>query len=309
MIMLRPFAHRRTGNPMKHALSRTCLSGLAVLGLGATMALAACSKDEDTVEAGCEPAHENVKTIKDGTLTVGAVDSVPFSSYNNGDPEGIDVEMVEQIAEDNCLNVDWEQSSYSDGIQSITGGRLDMVIGAMDRTQEREKVVDFTASTYLDGMGIASRDGYQNVRDMEAADSVGTIAGYQLVGDMKAIFGKRLKTYPSSVELKADFEAGRLDAAMDSYGNVAEPYKGIKGVTIALANKDPDPRVEGLVKTPHSAFPVTKGNDSLREAASDSINEMRKDGKTKKLLAEHSLPDDLVGTEEQMAKEYSIPED
>lgn len=293
---------------MKHTKSRASLAGLAIVGLGASMMLGACSKDDDAVDENCKPKHENIDTVKDGTLTVGAVDILPFSSYNNGDPEGIDVEIAKQVAKDNCLNVQWEQSTYSDAMTSINGGKLDMAIGCIDRTEEREKVVDFTSSTYLDGLGIASKKGYKTIKDMESAKSVGTIDGYLWVNDMKKIFGKRLKTYPSSVELKADFDAGRLDAAVDSYGTAADVYGDIDDITIALANSEPDKRIGALVKTPQAAFPITKGNKSLKEAASDSIDDQRKDGSVEKLLQDKDLTKDLLGTEEEMKDVYTVPE-
>jgi polar amino acid transport system substrate-binding protein len=292
---------------MKHTKSRAALAGLAILGLGTSMALASCSKTDDAVSKDCKPAHENVKTVKKGTLTVGAIDILPFSSYNNGKPEGIDVDIAKRVAKDNCLTVSWKSSTYADAVQSIKAKKIDMAIGTIDRTEERQEAVDFSASTYLDGMGLASKKGYKTMKDMESAKSVGTIDGYLWVDDMKKIYGSKLKTYPSSVELKADFDAGRLDAAVDSYGTAAVMYKKEKGVSIALANAKPDKRVGALTKAPQAAFPLTKGNKSLNEAASDSIEKMRKDGDIKKLLAAKDLTEDLAGTNEEMAEAYSVP--
>lgn len=294
---------------MKHSRSRASLAGLAIIGLGATMTLGACSKDEDTVASDCKPKHENIKTVKDGTLTVGTLDILPWASYNNGDPEGIDVGIAKQIAKDNCLNLNWEQTNVSDSVQSIQGGKLDMAIGCINRTKAREKAVDFSATTYLDGTGIASKAGYKTVKDLEKnAKKVGGIDGYLWVDDMKKILGKRLQTYPSSVELKADFDAGRLDAAVDSYGTIEDLYGDIDGVSTALANADPDKRVGALVQAPQAAFPMAKGNTSLKEAAGDSIAEQREDGTIEKLLKDKGLSKELMGTQEEVDEAYSVPD-
>jgi polar amino acid transport system substrate-binding protein len=293
---------------MKLTTTRRAFAGVAILGLGASMALTSCSKTEDSVADDCKPAHDNIETVTDGTLTVGAIDILPFSSYNDGEPEGIDVDIVKQIAKDNCLNLAWESSTYSDSMQSIKGEQLDMAIGVINRTEEREKVVDFTSSTYLDGMGIASKKGWKTIKDMEAAKTIGTIDGYLWVDDMKKVYGAgNVKTYPSSVELKADYDAGRLDAAVDSYGTTEELYGDIDGITVALANAEPDDRIGALVQSPQAAFPIKKGNDSLNEAASDSIDKMREDGEIEKLLTDKNLTKDLLGTDEEMEEAYSVP--
>ncbi|MGO3151976.1 MAG: substrate-binding periplasmic protein [Galactobacter sp.] len=293
---------------MKLTTTRRAFAGIAILGLGASMALTSCSKSEDTVADDCKPAHENVDTVKDGTLTVGAIDILPFSSYNGGDPEGIDVDIVKQIAKDNCLNVSWKSSTYADAIQSIDASKIDMAIGVINRTEEREKKADFTASTYLDGMGIASTKGYKTIKDLEKAGTVGTIDGYLWVDDLKKVLGaKNVKTYPSSVELKSDYDAGRLDAAIDSYGTTVELYSDVDDITVSLANAEPDDRIGALVQSPQAAFPIKKGNDSLNEAASDTIKEMRKNGEIEKLLADKDLTKDLLGTDEEIESAYSVP--
>ncbi|MGO1320118.1 MAG: substrate-binding periplasmic protein [Galactobacter sp.] len=293
---------------MKLTTSRRAFAGIAILGLGASMALTSCSKSEDTVADDCKPAFENVETVKDGTLTVGAIDILPFSSYNGGDPEGIDVEIVKQIAKDNCLNLSWKSSTYSDAVQSIDAKKIDMAIGVINRTEEREKKADFTSSTYLDGMGIASKEGYKTIKDIEAAKTVGTIDGYLWVDDLKDVVGaSKVKTYPSSVELKADFDAGRLEVAIDSYGTTEELYGDIDGITVSLANAEPDDRIGALVQSPQAAFPIKKGNDSLNEAASATIDEMRENGAIEKLLADKNLTKDLLGTDEEIESAYSVP--
>jgi polar amino acid transport system substrate-binding protein len=292
---------------MKLSKSRKALAGLAILGVGASMSLASCSKSDDAVSKDCKPAVKDVKTVKKGTLTVGAIDILPFSSFNNGKPKGIDEDIVKKIAKDNCLTVSWKSSSYADAVQSISAKKIDMAIGTIDRTEEREAKVDFSASPYLDGLGIASKKGYKTMKDMESAKSIGTIDGYLWVDDMKKIYGSKLKTYPSSVELKADFDAGRLDAAVDSYGTAAVLYKKIKGITISLANSSPDKRVQAIVKAPQAAFPLTKGNTTLKKAADTTIEKMRKDGDIEKLLADQGLTKDLAGTEKEMEEAYSVP--
>ena len=274
-------------------------------GVAATALLAACGgSSPSTVSANCKPAHDGVKTVNGGKLTIGVIDIPPFSSFNSGKPEGIDVSIAKKIAQEECLEPSYQQATYADAIQSISGGTIDIAIGTIDATAKRLKAVDFSASTYLDGMGIASKSGAATVKDLESIGTVGTIDGYLWVDDLKKILGKNLKTYPSSVELKADFDAGRLDADVDAYGVQVGQFKDATGVKVNLANDKPDPRVQAIVKSPEAAFPMTKGNSSLQKALSDGIEKQRKDGTIADLLTKAGLKSSLGDVAET---QYVVP--
>lgn len=281
------------------------LAGAAVITLATASMLSACGGGSASpVAAGCTPKHQGVKTVSNGKLTIGVIDIPPFSSYNSGKPEGIDVSIATKAAKDECLEPAYQQATYADAIQSISGGTIDIAIGTIDATAKRMKAVDFSASTYLDGMGIASKSGASSIKDLETVGTVGTVDGYLWVDDLKKILGNNLKTYPSSVELKADFDAGRLAADVDAYGVQVGQFKDSPGVKVALANDKPDPRVQAIVKSPEAAFPLTKGNTSLKTALSADIEQQRKDGTIADLLTAAGLKASLgdVG-----ATQYVVP--
>ena len=276
---------------------------LATMALG--FGLTGCSSaSEASVDSDCTPKHEGIETVSEGKLTVGVIDIPPFSSYNSGDPEGIDIEIVNKIAKDECLELSYQPATYADAVQSISGNSIDIAVGTIDATEKRLKAVDFSASTYLDGMGIATKTGATTVADLEKMDKVGTIDGYLWVEDLKKILGDRLVTYPSSVELKADFDAGRLDADIDAYGVQVVQFKDADDVTVALANDNPDERVGAIVTAPEAAFPLTKGNTSLRDALSAGIEAQREDGTITKLLVDAGLSEGLGKVAE---KQYVVP--
>ncbi|MFT8331483.1 MAG: ABC transporter substrate-binding protein [Bifidobacterium psychraerophilum] len=279
---------------MKKMLALACLAALSV------SSLAACGESSSSGES------SSITTVSAGKLTVGVIDIPPFSSYNNGDPKGIDVSIVKQIAKDNGLEPVWQQATYADAVQSISGGTIDMAIGTIDVTAKRKQAVDFSASTYLDGLGMAAKKdkNIKTISDLEKVDSVGTVDGYLWVEDLRAILGDKLKTYPSSVELKADFDAGRLDVAIDAYGVQVPQFKDDSSVTVALANDHPDKRVAAIVQAPEAAFPYTKGNTSLGDALDKGIKTMRSEGEIVKLLKASGLTEGLAKVAD---KQYVVP--
>ncbi|MFT8357280.1 MAG: ABC transporter substrate-binding protein [Bifidobacterium aquikefiri] len=251
-------------------------------------------------------SSSSITTVTSGKLTVGVIDIPPFSSYNNGDPKGIDVTLVKEIAKKNNLQPVWQQATYADAVQSITGGSIDMAIGCIDATAKRMQAVDFSSSTYLDGLGMAAKKSLhvETIADLEKVNSVGTVDGYLWVNDLKNILGDKLKTYPSSVELKADFDAGRIDVAIDAYGVQVPQFAKDDSISVALANDHPDKRVQATVQAPEAAFPYTKGNTSLGKALDAGIKKAHSDGTIVKLLEAQKLSSGLakVGT-----KQYVVP--
>ncbi|OFI39129.1 hypothetical protein BIU82_15945 [Arthrobacter sp. SW1] len=277
---------------------------LAAVVLAAGLGLTACGGSSTASNSNCTPKHQGVQTVAQGKLTVGVIDIPPFSSYNSGKPTGIDISIVEKVAKDECLEPVYQQATYADAVQSISGGNIDLALGTIDATEKRLKAVDFSASLYLDGMGIASKSGATTVADLEKMNKVGTIDGYLWVEDLRKILGDKLVTYPSSVELKADFDAGRLDADVDAYGVQVLQFKDASGVKVALANEKPDARVGAITQAPEAAFPITKGNTSLKEALDAGIKAQREDGTITKLLTDAGLSEGLGKVAE---KQYVVP--
>lgn len=277
---------------------KNTLKGIGALSAAAitvSLSLTACSGTTPTGNAAnCTPKHQNVQSVNPGKLTVGVIDIPPFSSYASGSPTGVDISIVSKIAKDECLDLSYQQASYADAIQSISGGSIDLAVGSIAVTEKRMKAVDYSASTYLDGMGITTKTGATTVAEVEQlSGKVGTVDGYMYNEDLKKIFGDRLVGYPSSVELKADFDAGRLVGDFEAYGVAATQFKGVQGVTVALGPEKPDQRVVATIKSPEDAFPLTKGNTSLQTALSDGIKAQHEDGTIAKLLKDAGLTEGL----------------
>jgi polar amino acid transport system substrate-binding protein len=270
------------------------IGALSAAAMTVAVSITACGGPTSASNASCTPKHSGIQTVTPGKLTVGVIDIPPYSSYNSGNPTGVDISIVSKIAKDECLAVSFEQASYADAIQSIGGNSIDLAVGSIAVTATREKVVDFSSSIYVESMGVTTRIGATTVAEVEkAGGKVGTVEGYNEIADLKKIFGDRLITYPSSVELKADFDNGRLVASFDAYGVSATEYKGVTGVTVALGTAKPDPRISALTRPPEDGFPLTKDNTSLKQALDDGITSQHQDGTIGKLLTGAGLTDAL----------------
>lgn len=261
------------------------VAGLALVGCESTGGGGA------EVAEDCQPQHE-FETISEGQLTISVPDLVPFSAYNNGDPTGVDVEVAKKVAEVNCLEIKWEQASYAGAVPSVTNGRADLTVGCFYRTAERDEVASLTAPIYTDSMASISSDGVDQIADMEGK-KVGSVDGYLWVQDMRAVMGEDLVIYPSSVEMEADLEAGRIDIALDSYGAAQSRHQDDD---YTIAEVQPDDRVKASTEPAQIAFPMTKDNAGMLTAFDEAIEEMHADGSIAEILTEHELPESAADT-------------
>jgi polar amino acid transport system substrate-binding protein len=278
---------------------------LSAAAIAFTFSISACGTPAATSSANCTPKHAGVQTVDPGKLTVGVIDLPPFSSYNSGNPSGIDISIVSKLAQDECLELSYQQASYADAIQSISGGSLDLATGSIAVTEKRMKAIDYTASLYVEGTGITTKTGAKTVADVEKmSGKVGTVDGYMTSPPLAKIFGDRLVSYPSTVELKSDFDAGRLVASFETYAVAAIQFKDVERVTVSLIEEEPSERMGALAVPAEDAFPITKGNTSLQTALSDGIKAQHEDGTIAKLLTDVGLSGDLakVGSEQ-----YAVP--
>lgn len=283
----------------------------ACAALMSVSALAACgggSSASSSAKSDCTPLVSNISTIKSGTLTVGVIDQPPYSSYNGGNPEGMDIDFIKQIADANCLNVEWQQASFANAMQAIASGQIDTATGDINVTEKREQVVDFPHSIYLEGVGYASKKGVdvKTVDDIDAKGikSIGIGDGYAWLSDMQKVFGDKVKTYPSSVEMKQDLEAGRVDMIMEAYGTAVDEFKGNDNIVVEYANKNPDKRINSLVEPPEVSYPYTKGDSSLGQAFDKGIEKIIKDDKVKPTLKKYGLDEGLAAIRD---KQYVVP--
>lgn len=141
---------------------------------------------------------------------------------------------------------------------------------------------------YLDQMGVYSKTGVSTVAAM-IGKPVGTVSGFLWVADLQKVLGSNLRLYPNPVALAQDFEAGRIEIGVDSYGTGAYAQKkgGYPGIIIKVA--EPDPRVRSSIEAAQSNLLYTKGNTSLGAAMDADIEEMHKDGSIAKFLSSFGL--------------------
>ncbi|MEV6347656.1 transporter substrate-binding domain-containing protein [Actinoplanes sp. NPDC051851] len=267
---------------------------VALLGV-AVLALAACTtttSSASTPAADCTPQTAGLTTFTAGTLTVGVPENPPYTKLNGTEASGMEIDIIAKLAAAECLAVAYTPITYANGIAMINNQkRTDIITGGWYVTAERAEQVGFTTPTYYDQMAIISKSGVDTVAGLETIGTVGSGTGFSWQDDMTEVLGDRLKTYPSTAEMKQDLVAGRIQAALDGYGVATEAYKG---TDFTVKQAQADTRVAITTEKPISAFPIDKDNRALSDAFSALIDGYRADGTLAKIAAEYDLAADLV---------------
>ncbi|PZR79852.1 MAG: amino acid ABC transporter substrate-binding protein [Stutzerimonas stutzeri] len=241
--------------------------------LGATSAMA-----QD-----CTPKHQ-FETITKGKLTVALTNTPPYSQEEAGAVSGIDGDLVKLFAEENCLDITYEIFTYPAAVSAVQSDRADIAIGGFYRTAAREKVVTLSAPVYLDQLAVASVDGLDTV-DQLVGKRVGTVEGYAWVLEMEDTF-EGSGTYPSSLNLAQDLQAGRIDAALEGFGAAVLLNKGTD-VKVKLLKADD--RIEATTNASQTSFLLSKTNEDFVSAVNATISDYRSQGVIGKTLEAYGL--------------------
>ncbi len=236
----------------------------------------------------CTPTHKIDQLVSPGKLTVAIYEYPPFSETSGAQVSGVDGDLVKHIAHAACLTLAPVVVDPAATIQYVISGKADIAAGDWYRTAERAKVLGLSAPTYLDQMGIYSKDGASTVAAM-MGKQVGTVSGFLWVADLQKLLGTNLHLYPNPVALAQDLQAGRIAIGVDSYGTGAYAQKrgGYPGIIIKVA--EADPRVLASTDASQANLLYTKGNTSLGAALDADIAEMHKNGDIAKSLSSFGL--------------------
>ncbi|CAM2162137.1 Amino acid ABC transporter [Paraburkholderia sacchari] len=262
-------------------LAQNILCGTAAIALG----MSSVSSD---AYADCKPAHQ-IKTLVPGTLTVSTMMLPPYNiPGKDGSMSGVEGDILKRIGDMECLKIHVLQVDTAAEIQYVTTGKADMSAGNWYATAERAKVLGLTAPVYLDQAGIFSKDGFTKFSQLKGK-TVGTVQGYNWVGDLQKMYGDDLKLYPTPVALEQDLATGRVDSGVDSPGAgiYAQKKGGYPGIKIKVA--EPDSKIRASVEPAQIAFLYPKSSVQLGEALNADIATLRKNGAIAEILKSYGL--------------------
>jgi polar amino acid transport system substrate-binding protein len=103
----------------------------------AALALAACGLPRDP--------DGTLDRVRGGTLRAGLIEHPPWASSRAGEPAGVEVELLEGLAEDLDAEIRWTTGTESELIEALELGELDAVVGGLTADSPWMSKAAFTA--------------------------------------------------------------------------------------------------------------------------------------------------------------------
>jgi ABC-type amino acid transport substrate-binding protein len=144
----------------------------------------------------------------------------PFEFVEDGKLAGFDRDMGDELCKRMGVKPDWQIMDFAGLIPGLTSARVDVLITAFTKTDERAARIAFSSSYYQTGIAAA----YQpDSSVIEPQDLVGKIVGVQtgtagekFVRDSYLDKIKELKNYPEFPLALRDLEIGRIEVVVNT---------------------------------------------------------------------------------------------
>lgn len=235
------------------------------------------------------------------TIVIATEGSFPPSNMTrpNGELYGFEIDLVNEIADRQDLEVEMISQAWDGMIQGLIDGKYDAVIDGVSITPVRQEVVDFTLPYSLGGstfvvMNAAGIDLPMDgaTADLDEPDSINAaidaVAGVldgKTVGVQQATIqsafleeylegkGVDVRTYPNGPDVYQDLSVGRIDAGIASLTNVAAFLEDNADSASATG-----PTFIGGLMGNGSGIVVQKGDTELLEAFNAGLQSVVADG-------------------------------
>ena len=205
----------------------------------------------------------------------------PFTSPDaSGNWEGWEVDFMKAICAEAKLDCVVTPVAWDGIIPALTTNKIDMIIGSMSITPERQQTIDFSDKYYnsLPGVIVPKDSKFEPTPEGLAGKTLGVqVATIHQVYANKyfAPAGTTVKEYQTQDEANNDLAAGRIDAVQADSIALSDFAKTEQGACCDLKGtvKD-DPEILGL----GVGVGLRKGETELKDKINAAIKAIRENG-------------------------------
>jgi len=228
--------------------------------------------------AGPASARSLEEILKAGEIRVGVNPTLPPLALINerNEVDGFDVEIAGLLAKKLGVKLVVERVGSPDRIPSVVADKIDFVMGAMTRTAERAKVIDFTVPVHTEQFGVLTTEkkpfkvlGDLNKESVTMIQVRGTTPIAYIEKNLPKAKILQLDNYPDVIKALADGRGDAMLDVVDFVGKYMNQYKNVKWRVIETGNP-------GDVY--YCALGVSKGNYGLRDWLNVALYDLHRDG-------------------------------
>ncbi|QZY53301.1 ABC transporter substrate-binding protein/permease [Leucobacter tenebrionis] len=223
--------------------------------------------------------------VKGKTFTI-ATDTTwaPFEFQRDGELRGIDIDLINAIAEDQGFDVEIDVLGFDGALAAVQSGQADAVMAGMSITDERKETFDFSNPYFDSGiqMAVAQNDdsikGYEDLEGQTVSAKTGT-EGFAFAEALGDEHGFTVTGFQDAADAYGDVTAGNSAAVFDDYPILAY---GIVTGNVPLKT------VTEQEKASSYGMGVKKGeNAELREAFNEGLKNLIDDGTYQAILDDY----------------------
>lgn len=267
-------------------MTRRSSSHLRILAFATVLLLAAgaCSNDDEPTLAesgssldGAASGPETgkaLKTVASGKLTACTdVPYAPFEFEENGQFDGIDIELVRALAGRLALTAEFVDVDFDGIFSALNAGTCDIVASSVTITAERLETLDFTTGYFQINQSLLVRKGDETtLNDLPALSgkTIGVQSSTTGADYAKAnAKGATVKEFTGADELFTALRARQVDAALQDLPVNAYNAKTTGETVVSKTFTEGDKEEYGLA--------MKKGSTALKAALDGALAEVKSD--------------------------------
>jgi|SRR5690625_101910 len=242
--------------------------------MAVSVILFACGGDDEAA-----PAEDGEIT----KLVVGTDATYAPMEYmdDNGDIVGIDIDIVDAIAEELGIEVEYKNIGWEPLFPAVDNDEVDFAVSSITITDKREESYDFTDPYYIANQLILVPEGSEIASFSELEDdktisvqinTTGHIVVQELIGETNPNI-LAAETMPLAI---TEMINGNADASVGDNSTVNEYMQNNPNAAVeTIEDDDFEKEYYGLM--------VKKGNDEVRELLNEGIEKIKENGKLEEI--------------------------
>ncbi|QQA41979.1 substrate-binding periplasmic protein [Pelagovum pacificum] len=225
--------------------------------------------------------------MEEGTIVVGTTGSAPpFTMIgSDGELDGFDIAVMEKVAEDLGVEVEFRQLDWSGLLPGLVADRFDVVSSGVTRTADRLASDDLIMlSPYIiNGVAVTKLTSNEEIQGWDdiCGLAVGVVRGSAEIDLIRASLDEdclgTVAEYPGWTELSLDLKNGRIDwIGMDYLG---PNYLAANDEQITVLPEVRSPKTQSIAVSPN--------DPALAEAIEPLLAQYREDGTLNALIEQY----------------------
>ena len=243
-----------------------------VMALGLLAGCGSSNSDNNT------PAGDDASDAAKTKLVVAtSPDFPPFESLEGGEVVGIEVDILNKIAEKMGMELDIQQMDFDSVIPGVQAGKFDVGMSGITVTDKRKENVDFSSVYFMAAQAIVVADGSSitgkaDLEGKKVSVQTGTTAEEYCMGN-----GYEVLAFTANNDAAAALTAGKVDAwVVDN--EVALAMAPELGLTVLD---------EAMTSEPY-AFALQKGSDLLAPF-NEALDALLSDGTVEQIFQQYGV--------------------